>query len=481
MPRAELLRLCLTSRLTLLSLVGLGAVLRVCGSLDEFYLDEIWSLRTVLGVSSPVDLLTQPHHDNLHILNSLFLWLVQDGRNWVLYRSLSVASSIGLLLLAATWARPHLLAPVVPAVALLSCSYPLIVYGSEARGYAPATLAGLAALVLVDRIGESGRDRRTLLMLWGTLFLGMLSHLSFAFVIVSLAALTAARSWRLEPGVRALLPALGARFGVPLALSALVYVPYILSTTIGGGQRLGVAQVVRDWLTLSCGPREGGMAWLVAGIALAVLAGETAAEFREGDARWAFSATVLTLPPLTLLVLQPSVLGVRYLIVTTPFLILMLARALGRAASRGLPGRSLAGLAFAAMLFGNGARLQPFLTIGRGHYREAVAFIRARTPGPEATVASDHDFRNRMMLWFYAPPTPGLKPLVYTSISHPLEGGTEWLITHSLDRAPRVPERRTVGNVTYRLAYTAPYFGELSGFHWYVYRRLETGTSLAAP
>lgn len=190
---------------------------------------------------------------------------------------------------------------------------------------------------------------------------------------------------------------------------------------------------------------------------------------------------MLSLPPLTLLLLQPSVLGVRYLIVTTPFLILMLARALGRAASRGLPVRALAALAFAAMLFGNGARLQPFLTIGRGHCREAVALIRARTQGPQATVASDHDFRNPLMLWFYAPPTPGLKPLAYTSISHLLEGGTEWLITHSLDRAPHPPERRTVGNVAYRLAYTAPYFGEFSGFHWYVYKRLEAETSVATP
>jgi hypothetical protein len=471
-----------TSRLALLALLGLGAGLRISGSLDQFWLDEIWSLRTVLGTSSPLDLLTQPHYDNTHVLNSLFLWLVQDARNWVVYRSLSVASSIGLLLLAATYVRAHRLAPALPAVALLSASYPLVVYGSEARGYAPAMLAGLAALLLIDRGDQAGRDRWSLPMLWSALFLGLLAHLSFAFVLLPLAALTAARAWRREAGPRALGPPLAAKFAVPLALAALVYVPYLRSMSIGGGPRHGLTQVLRDWMTLSGGaPRDGALAWLGAGIALAVLAGETAAEFRERDSRWAFSATVLLLPPLTLLLVQPSVLVVRYLIVTTPFLILMLARALDRVSSRGLPGQALAALAFALMLFGNGAHLQAFLTTGRGHYREAVAFIRAGTPGPQATVTSDHDFRNPMMLWFYAPPDPAQKPLVYYSLSHPPEGGTEWLITHSLDRAPGVPERRTVGNVAYRLAYAAPYFGELSGFHWHVYRRLEAETSRAAP
>ena len=472
----------MASRITLLLLLGLGAGLRVWGSLDEFWLDEIWSLRTVLGASSPLDLLTRPHYDNTHILNSLFLWLFQDARNWVVYRSLSVASSIGLLLLAATYARAYRLAPVVPAVALLSASYPLVVYGSEARGYAAAMLAGLAALLLVDRIDEEGRDRLALLALWGVLFLGLLAHLSFAFVLVPLAALTAARAWRLEPGLRSLGPPLVTRFAVPLALSALVYVPYLLSTSIGGGPRQGLVQVLRDWMTLSCGaPRDGSLAWLGAGIALAFLAGETAVEFREGDSRWAFSATMLLLPPLVLLLAQPSVLVVRYLIVTTPFLVLLLARALDRAASRGLPGRVLAALALALMLYGNGANLRVFLTIGRGHYREAVAFIRARTLGPQATVTSDHDFRNPMMLWFYAPPIEDQKPVVYSPLSQLPEGGTEWLITHSLDREPGVPERRTVGMVAYRLAFTAPYFGELSGFHWHVYRRLEGESSFATP
>src|SRR5262245_13235367 len=54
----------------------LSWALIVAAAVGDLWLDEIWSIRIAQAVSIPTEIVTRFHHDNNHVLNTLFLWLV---------------------------------------------------------------------------------------------------------------------------------------------------------------------------------------------------------------------------------------------------------------------------------------------------------------------------------------------------------------------------------------------------------------------
>ncbi|MGD8255524.1 MAG: hypothetical protein PVF48_14105, partial [Syntrophobacterales bacterium] len=118
--------------LTLLAGVTAGAVLRVWAAFDDFWLDEIMSLGLAQSISHPWEILTL-HHDNNHLLNTLYLFLIGKQQNWVWYRTLSVVTGTASVAIIAytTFRRGFLEAAT--ATVLVALSYPLILYSSEAR------------------------------------------------------------------------------------------------------------------------------------------------------------------------------------------------------------------------------------------------------------------------------------------------------------------------------------------------------------
>lgn len=448
-----------------------GAGLRAAGALDQFWLDEIWSLRMVRTLGSPVGILTRLTHDNNHPLNSLFLWLVGPTPNWVLYRGLAVASSIAALLLVVRLTRERPVFEALAAVALTALSYPLVVYGSEARGYAPAMLCALAALSLFEKARLRGQGG-ALASFWFALVAGLLAHLTFAFAFAALVLLAVDRSRR-RASPAAVGAGLARLFLPPLLVSGALYYPYLRGLGFGDAPPEPLPAVLRQWMALVAGaPNEGLPGTVAALIAAALLAIGAAWAWRDGDRDRAFLLGILLLPPLSAAVLRPPFLVVRYFVVSVPFLILLVARTLERLRTRDPRGRWLSLAVLASFLVGSAAHVSVFLRVGRGHYREAVDHMLESTPGEEVSVTSDHDFRNRMMLSFYVPYGKRPKRIVYTPLAAVPPEGTEWLIRHSLEREPRPPAETRVGATTYRLEYRAPFFGELSGFHWFLYRRV---------
>ena len=112
--------------LTLLAGVTAGAVLRVWAAFDNFWLDEIMSLGLAQSISHSWEILTL-HHDNNHILNTLYLFLLGKQQNWVWYRILSVVTGTASVAIIGygTLRRGFLEAATATVVAALS--YPLIV------------------------------------------------------------------------------------------------------------------------------------------------------------------------------------------------------------------------------------------------------------------------------------------------------------------------------------------------------------------
>ena len=71
---------------TLAALVLVATALRLPGLFTDFWLDEIWTLKIVLGIDSGWDIFSEVRHSNNHHLNTLIFYVLGDLEHWSLYR-----------------------------------------------------------------------------------------------------------------------------------------------------------------------------------------------------------------------------------------------------------------------------------------------------------------------------------------------------------------------------------------------------------
>src|SRR6185312_16088098 len=150
----------------LAGVVAVFGVVRFACLFNDLWLDEIWSLRLVGQLHSPVEILTRLTSDNIHPLNSLWLYLLGPGKAEWAYRLLSWFAGTATIALAGLIARRlarQLQGVDAPRLAdvtglltatLVGGSYFLIHYSSEVRGYAPAVGFSFLALYALGRAPE---------------------------------------------------------------------------------------------------------------------------------------------------------------------------------------------------------------------------------------------------------------------------------------------------------------------------------------
>jgi hypothetical protein len=150
------------SRYALILGVIVAFGLRAVAASDNFWLDEVFTYYLAMDMRSCWDAITKVRIDH-HILNTMYMYLVGDQSNWAWYRLLSVVTgTVSVLLLLYAVAGSGLVGTV--SVLFLSClSYPLVVYSSEARGYAPAIFFSLCSFLLIQRYWTATKHRPCLL------------------------------------------------------------------------------------------------------------------------------------------------------------------------------------------------------------------------------------------------------------------------------------------------------------------------------
>ncbi|MGO9017105.1 MAG: hypothetical protein ACLQVJ_02025 [Syntrophobacteraceae bacterium] len=455
---------------------AIAAFPRVLAAGGSLWFDEIWSLQMLKRATHFWDVFTI-HHDNNHILMSLYLYML-GAREWALtYRLFSIFSGAASVVLMGIINFRHGLRAAIITMMLGAFSYPLILYSSEARGFAPAVLCALLTYYFLERSFEKD-SLGTIALFWVSSVMGILAQLLFVYVYLSLTIWSIVRLLRSKRGIRTVLISFARYHLVPLIFIALLYWFHVRRLIHGGSDPLG-AELLGETLSLLSGaPPLLGEPGRVIGISVSLL-GLFAGLFylyRDKSDEWIFFACQLIVAPALFviaaaMVSESHLMQPRHFLLYFPFYYIMAGRTISRIFDGGRLSRTLVIALMLFFLSGNIERTVAQIEIGRGDYKGAVQYMAEETQGPYILVGSDHDYRNKMLLLFFSKDLPAGKRLIYFEQDSWPAAGPEWFVVHSQQSDFRPIKRIYFRNgSTYRLARHFPYYG-LSGWHWAIYRR----------
>lgn len=453
-------------------LIALAASLRMGAALNLLWLDEIWTLHLLEGVSSPLEIFTKIHHDNNHYLNTLALYLTGNNRPWLVYRLPAIAAGV-LTVVASGWiASGRGRVAQLTVMTLIGTSYLLIHYSSEARGYSSAVLFALLAYETLRRFLDGRRS------IWAAAFaasvvLGLLSHLMFvhvygAAVYWSLASLLSKRT-----GGKQVTWDLLRIHGAPAALLGILYWADIRHLEFGGGPEYSLVPMVLQAGSLSLGgPLRGWLAWVC--VVLLILGVASGCWLLQRTARddLKFLLLVILLPILQIVLARPQFMFVRYFLFAIVFSLLLAAYGMAELVRCGRAGR----LAYALLLFlfvtGNTLHYIRLVEHGRGQYLAALEFMSAADPAHRLTISGDHNHGIHKLLQFYSSYLQQPAQVVYYNANEWPAEGPRWLILHQYGDTvgDRFENVYVVEGHTYRRERVFD-TAILSGWRWHCYRK----------
>ncbi len=451
-------------------LVILGALARIGASLGELWLDELWSLGLVSPLGSAAQVFTAIHHENNHHLVSLWIWLCGADAPWWAYRVPSVAAGVLAVLAGIRIGLRQSRATALFAALLLSLSYLVVFYSSEARGYAIACGMALLAYDSMELYLRAGRWRHAA-GYGAAAVAGMLGNLSFASVLLALGAWSVAAL--LPRGRRAAVELLRLH-AAPAAALAAVWLVDLRLMQAGDGPRIALRRVLGETMAYASGlPGDSTVGQGLLVVAVVFILWQVSRLARGRDPRSAFFAVGLLIAPAGLLAATGRVyLYPRYFVVDVCVLYLLVALALGAAWKRWprWP-RWLAGTALAAWVAANGLLTVDLWRTGRGHYREALQFVADQMPAGPARIGSTQDFRSSLLLGYYRRYLPPERRPVVVPLAAVPRDRPEWLLTtFSPYESPTLPDRLALAPDAVYVRVKEYPTARLSGFEAGVYR-----------
>jgi hypothetical protein len=450
--------------------LAVSAAFMAAASRGDLSLDEVISLETALGSQNWLAIFMQNADDNNHLLNTFFLHLLGGQHNLFIYRIPAVLFGIYTIVALMWSARRYDKEAAVWVVYLAGLSYPIILYASEARGYAPAMFFAVVSFEMLQRYWER-KTRAGLILFWTSLCFGFLSHFSFVIIVVALGGWAVIREKYAGTCFRVAMGNLAKLYAVPALFLASVYLFFIRHMIILGGPVFSRWQVVGSAACHALGLMDTGGLPLVSVLSAVILAGFGVWNlFRQGRFEWIFFVLVLfAAPVLVVTVLHPKYLYFRYFMVCFPFFYLLLAFLFAQWFRNSGMIKIIPVLLILTITMGHSVKLVTLLNFGRGNYRRALNDMAAATPGQFIKIGSDSDFKNGNMLNFYGlflPPSKKIKYILFTKI--PLEK-PDWFVVSIPPTANPTIEVDGVIKCKYNLFSIYPFCG-LSGMNWFVYR-----------
>jgi hypothetical protein len=450
----------LTASVAYASLLLASALIRLLAAHNQFWLDEVISWRIAMSVPSAWAALGVPM-DNSHPLNTVWMHLLGDRPEWILYRIPALVAGVVAVGAAGWVGASGSMAEALLAMLLVGASGPMIHYSSEARGYTLAVALSLLSFAFLRR----ALDRSSLAAgaAAGVLAaLGALSHVTFVEWWIPALAWTAIRVARSPSRLRAALAA-----HLPPAATLAIWGAFVLAHM----RRLGaydteLSAVAAETLARFLGVGGAGAArWIAAGAMLAMLAGALFWAWRTREDWPVFFGAILVMPPLLVTAGGGAYLFPRYFLVSGVWALLLLSGALGALWRRG----HRVAVAAAALLFavGNAVQIAPLMhRDGRGDYLGAISYLEANSRGRVITYETDNIFRAGSVMYYYR--RFAARPIVATHAAAP-GAIPEWYVFSAFDDSPAPPERSDAAGNHYQLVAV---FGRytMSGCRWEIYR-----------
>jgi hypothetical protein len=457
-------------------LMAAAAFVRLPGIYNDFWLDEIWNYAISRNPNSALDIL-RIHIDANHILNTLWMYWLGDLLWWPAYRIPSLLAGIGSVALAGFISSKDGNWESLTAVFLAGASHILILYSSEARGYALVIFFALAAFFCMERYLESGSLRAQMLMSL-CVSLGFLAHLVFFHCYISLAVwslyhwrrrqsswLSAARCWAQCHAFAGL-------------FLAWLYWGRIRHMTHADAPRTPAPDLLRQTIAAVWGaPATQAWALLLGLAVLLVTLDELRRLHKKGSDTWVFYGIMILISPMLFIVINPvGFLFPRYFLINISVFLLLLG---GFLVHRLLRGARIGKILFAAVLavfaWGNGGKTSTFYKFGRGQYLATVKLMAAETSGDTITVGSENEFAWKMTLRFYGRYLPPDKRIVYYPRGSWTAGNPQWAIVDEYSSRLVPSGELTASNGSHYLFRKEFLYSDHAGSNWFLYRLNESG------
>ena len=480
----------------------LAVGLRLLACFNDFSMDEIMSLSLALRLKSPWEIISQANVGNNHLLNTFFMYLLGDQANWVIYRLPAVLAGSLTVVLAGLIGKLRGKLEALLAMLLTGCSSLMIQFSSEARGYAFMLLAALLAFYALWRFMKEKKP----IMAWlfsVSSILGFVSHLTFAFFYGAAAVWSGTRFILERQNWREALRNLAYCQALPTLFFLFLYLVKIRHIAFEGGEKFPVYKLWVYSLALTLGaPPRGLLAMIAALIIIAGFLGGLSLLRRENPPLDYFFIDLFLLNTFVLYMMT-YYSDIRFILITLEFILILLAFFLAHLYREGNLGKFFATLFIIFFIIGNAWHFSKLLIYGRGQYLKAMSFMSNNTQSDNLTIGSDHDFRNKLILAYYARRLPDNLNITYynydpgrgfsnadqdyvmTYISPFLGGksdnfdyrswppqGPEWYIVHRLWLETGQPApAQTLQDYLGHHYILAGIFkcGGITGFSWYIY------------
>ncbi len=455
----------------------MGLILRSLAMGGELWLDEVWSLLKVSDLTSPIEIITKVKHDNNHILNSLWMWLWEPSQSPLIFRAPSLIFSALLLGVLFLWKPEQLNGRSLTLwLILVAFSYPLTLYGTEARGYSLTLLCAAAAFLSLARLTTYPFDRRAIGTFAAAAMIGCVSH---AIYVLFLAPAVAWLVWRISSpplrfNSRAVL-----WYGIipPLLLACTLTLTFYRNMEIGGAPLLPYLEVAASTLSVSFGgetlssinPAVTGWGIFLGIAIIATCVAELVAWARSGSLLAPLVGLILITPWIAVSVFQPHFILPRYFIIQVYFLYLLAARFLDRLMRQGQFGFGVAMLLLGAFILTNTMHTLTLSRLGRSHFVEIFENLASHGNDKEMTVGGDQDFQNTIRLSYARTIAPETTRLAYVPNYRSATPPPRYIVRETIENYEYFPDEFQLRpGVTYRRThqYRAP---QLHGSHVTVY------------
>jgi len=265
---------------------------------------------------------------------------------------------------------------------------------------------------------------------------------------------------------------------VPVMFLPVLYWVFVRHVTVAGAAPTGLIRTLIEAMAMALGgPNNGPLAMLsVLGFLALLVRGLHQIKVRSEGWHLLFLCGIVLVPlPLIgfRLLLRPESTPIfpRYFLTSITLFLLLAGFFCGELYQRGARRKIIGGLVLALLLTGNVVHTVHFSLIGRGQYLEALRHIVRESAEVPIHVASNSDFRTRLLLSFYSRHLPMKGPIAY----HPQSDASglklvDWWILEFLHPREKVPQEFRTPGGRFLLERYYDFCGP-SGCGWAVYRR----------